>query len=204
MVLVDCHRCHILLGDGTQKVEGRVVHNKKGTNIYLNLQGLRDARFNAKVIFYDDRQGVLTGMCQLIIKRNPNYPKMPEPWMAECLIQHLQLDEKNQRLAVRIKTQIELEFVSSGHGKFLGTIKDLSVGGLQLSTRQLLDRNERIAFIYAFAGKPRRYDALVIRGNRQKDGKFTYGCRFVNLTDGADTAIGGYLFKRQQELRDAD
>lgn len=203
MVLVDCHKCHVLLGDGKQKLEGRVVHNKQGTYIYFSLHGLRDARFMAKVIFYDDVQGVLTGVCQLLLKKNPNYLKTNEPWMAECTIQKLQLDEKNQRLSVRIKTNINLMFESSGHGKFFGTIKDLSVGGLQLSTKQLLDRNERIVFVYAFDGKPRRYEALVIRGSKSEGG-YTFGCRFVRMSDGADAAIGGYLFKLQQEMRKAD
>ncbi len=201
MVLNDCHRCHVLLDGGKKKLEGRVVHTKKDVKIYFNVTTLRDARVKLPVIFFDDQQGVLSGICELLFRRNPLYGKDKELWMAECKILDLNRSENNQRKAVRIKTNLEVAFQSSNHGGFYGTICDLSVGGLRLLTRQILDRNERITFTYSFAAQPRKYEAIVIRGVRDLEGKFSYGCRFVKLTDAAESAIGGWLFKKQQEMR---
>ena len=203
MVLVDCHKCHILVnvGQQQQKLEGRVAHKKDVVKIYFNTQNLKDVRIKTKAIFYDDYQGILSATCELVIRRNFSTTSDKEPWMADCTILDMKRAEQNLRSAVRIKTDIDTEFASSHHGNFRATIKDLSVGGMQLSTSQLLHRNERLAFNWTLGGTPRKIDAIVIRGWAQPDGKYAYGCRFVNLSDKTESAIGSYLFKRQQEIR---
>ncbi|MBR5509699.1 MAG: PilZ domain-containing protein [Lachnospiraceae bacterium] len=203
MVLVDCHKCHVLVpvGDQQQKVEARVVHKRDDVHIYFPVQNLKDIRIKTKAIFYDDYQGILSATCELVIRRNLSATREKEPWLADCKILEMKRAEQNLRSAVRIKTDIDMEFASSHHGNFRASIKDLSVGGMQLSTSQLLHRNERLAFNWTLTGVPSRIDAIVIRGWAQPDGKYAYGCRFVNLSDKTEAAIGSYLFKRQQEIR---
>ncbi len=201
MVLVDCHKCHIFVDSGKTKIEGRVAHKKDVVKIYFKTLNLRDARIRTKGIFYDDYQGILVATCELVIRRNFSSNSDKEPWMADCTILDMKRAEQNLRNAVRIKTDFELEFASSHHGNFFATVKDLSVGGMQIVTRQLLHRNERLSFSYGFGGQPRQFDAIVVRGWAQQDGKYAYGCRFVNLSDKAEAAVGAYLFRRQQEMR---
>lgn len=201
MVLVDCHKCQVFVDGGKTKLEGRVAHEKKIVRIYFTTLNLRDARIRTKVIFFDDYQGILSATCELVIRRNFALNSHKEPWMADCKILDMKRAEQNLRSAVRIKTEFEIEFASSHHGNFYATVKDLSVGGMQLVTRQLLHRNERLSFSFGFGGQPRQFDAIVVRGWAQPDGKYAYGCRFVNLSDKAEAAVGAYLFKRQQEMR---
>lgn len=200
MVLVDCHKCHVLFDGGKNKVPGRVVHTKEKVKLYLNSNTLRDARIKTKVVFYDDQQGILLGNCQLLVRRN--FEGGVEQWLAECTILDLRQDEENLRRAIRIKTNINLVFCGSKHGNFRGVIQDLSVGGIRLVSKQVLNRNERLIFTYSFSGgQPIKYEVIVIRGFTMQDGNYGYGCRFVNLTDASEAAIGGYLFKIQQEKR---
>lgn len=200
MVLLDCNKCQVLLDGGKKRLTGRVLHSRETVKIYFNLTNLKDARIRTQVLFFDDMQGILESVCELVIRRNFS-SAAPEPWMADCQILELRRAEDNLRRHVRIKTNLEVEFSSEKHGGFYGTIADLSVGGLQLVTRQLLNRNERIAFTYSFGSQPRTYEAVALRGRALQDGKFTYGCRFVNMTDRGEASIGGYLFKKQQEMR---
>lgn len=47
----------------------------------------------------------------------------------------------------------------------------------------------------------RKFEAMAIRASSQPDGKYGYGCIFLNLTDGADAAIRSYVYKVLLEKR---
>lgn len=201
MRLIDCHRCHVLVDDGKKKIEGMVVHRKESVKIYFALAGLKDARIRANVMFYDDIMGILHGECELLIHRNHSDTNMQYPWMADCAIDRLRMDENNRREAVRVKTDIAVTLSSKFHGAFLGTIKDLSVGGILLQTSQILSKGEEFSFSYDFGKGMYKFYAVPVRGEVSKDGRYKYGCKFIGMNESAECMIGKYLFKKQQELR---
>lgn len=198
--LIDCHRCHVLVDDGNKKIEAHVVHNKESVKLYFTIASLKDARIKTKIMFYDDIMGILHGECELLIHRNHSETRMQYPWMADCMIDRLRMDENNRRQAVRIKTDIAVTLSSKFHGTFLGTIKDLSVGGLLLSTAQILAKEE-LTFTYNFGKGMCRFYAVPVRGEAATDGRYRYGCKFIRISEAEESMIGKYLFKRQQELR---
>lgn len=199
--LIDCHRCHVLIDGGKRKLEGMVIHKKENVKIYFALSALQDARVKTNVVFYDDVMGILHGECELLIRRNPADNKNKYPWMADCMINRLQMDENNRRQAIRVKTDIAITLSSQFHGSFLGTIKDLSVGGLLLETSQILSKDEEFYFSYNFGGGMQKFYAAPVRGLLGEGGRYRYGCQFNRLSEAGESVIGKYLFKRQQELR---
>lgn len=86
----------------------------------------------------------------------------------------------------------------------MGIIDNISAGGIYLITKQTLEPNEIVSFEYRFKSLMRRFDVMAIRAKQESGGKYGYGCRFLNLTDGADAAIRSYVYKKQLESRTAN
>lgn len=197
MVLKDCSRGCVYTTKGQRMAEARVVHTKDSVSLFFARYDLQDARFKGRVDFYDDRVGLVVTFCEILIRRNPSFPDVPEPWMAECRI--LEVKKVVQRQGdVRMKVQLEVEFSSKTHGNFYGTIKNISAGGLYLTTSQALIQHEHITFKYQFKAIERPFEVLVLWGKRD-GGKYGYGGRFLNLTNGGEAAIRYYVYKKQME-----
>ena len=86
----------------------------------------------------------------------------------------------------------------------MGVIDNISAGGIYLITKQTLEPNEIISFEYRFKSLMRHFDVMAIRAKQESSGRYGYGCRFINLTDGADAAIRSFVYKKQLETRMAD
>ena len=87
--------------------------------------------------FYDDQCGLIVAKCEVTIRRNPAYLETGEPWAADCRI----LDVKNvvqRQRDIRAKVYLEVEFELSNGRHFYGTIRNLSAGGLYITTVQPL------------------------------------------------------------------
>jgi len=57
-----------------------------------------------------------------------------------------------------------------------------------MTTIQPLDKGEAITFDYCFRTLERRFEAVTLWVKRIEGGRYGYGCRFVNMTDGAEAA----------------
>lgn len=198
MVLKDCSRCMVYTSQGLRLSEARVVHTKNSVTLFFEHYKLHDARFKARVDFFDDQVGLVVSLCEIIIRRNPSFPETPEPWMAECKILDVKDVVQRQR-DVRAKVYLEVEFHSEKRGSFYGTIKNLSAGGMYITTMQALDRNEIISFNYCFRTLERRFEAVTLWAKRVEGGRFGYGCRFVHLTKGGESAIREHVYKKLLE-----
>lgn len=200
MILKKCSSCLVYTAKGSRLSEAKVVHTGDQVTLYFPHYHMRDARFKAQVDFYDEFSGLIRAACELVIHRNPKYPEMVEPWMADCVIFSVN-DVIQRQQDVRVKVNLELMFTLTDHGEFFGTILNLSAGGMQILTKQPLDRNDKISFSYSFKTLERRFEAIVRWVKRVDGGQFRYGCQFINLTDGAESAIRKYVYKKQLELR---
>lgn len=198
MVLKDCSKCMVYTPQGQRLSEARVVHTKDSVTLYFEHYKLHDARFKSRVDFFDDQTGLVVTYCEIIIRRNSKYPEMPEPWMADCNIIDVKEVVQRQR-DVRAKVYLEMEFKSEKRGTFYGTIKNLSAGGMYITTVQPLERNELISFNYCFRTLERRFEAVTLWAKRVEGGRFGYGCRFVRLTTGGESAIREFVYKRLLE-----
>lgn len=198
MVLKDCSRCMVYTPQGVRMSEAGVVHTKEAVTMYFDNYKLHDARFTTRVDFFDDQAGLIITASEMVIRRNPKYPEMPQPWMADCKILDVKEIVQRQR-DIRAKVYLEVEFTSEKHGSFYATIRNISAGGMYITTTQQLERNEQIAFKYCFRTLERRFEAVALWGKRVDGGRFGYGCRFVRLTAGAESAIREFVYKKLLE-----
>lgn len=198
MVLKDCSRCLVYTPKGLRLAEARVVHTKDSVSLFFSDYKFQDARFRSRVDFYDDQCGLVVTQCELIIHRNTAYLDTGEPWAADCRI----LDVKNvvqRQRDIRAKVYLEVEFKLRDGGSFYGTIRNLSAGGMYITTIQPLKKGNVISFSYSFRTLERHFDALILWGKRVEGGRFGYGCRFAKMTDGAEAAIRSFVYKRLLE-----
>lgn len=203
MVLKDCPRCLVYTPAGERLTEARVVHTDSTVTLFFDTYSMKDAKVRTRIDFYDEMKGLVVAFCSMVVRRNTAFPDMPEPWMGECKI----LEVKNvvqRQQDVRVRVHIETDFYSDKHGSFFGTIENLSAGGFFVVTSQTLSQNERITFSYRFRTEMRTFQAEALRAKKVPGGKYGYGCRFLNLTDGADAAIRNYVYKAQMKKKEKD
>lgn len=194
MVLKDCSVCLVYTPKGKRFAEALVVHTKDHVTLYFSDYKLHDERMLTVVDFYDDQAGLIRALCSLLIRRNPAYPNMPMPWMADCeIIEVGSIIQRQQD--IRAKVHLEVNFNSEKHGFFHGVIRNISAGGLYVTTSQPLDRDELISFPYRFRKIERTFYARTLRAKRVGDIEYGYGCRFVDLSDSAEAVIREFVFK---------
>ena len=159
MVLKDTHRASINI-DKDNKIPVRVVHGNDAENIALYLAGdeYKDTRYNdVQVDFYDNMLGMVRTMCNVVIKRNSNYPsRMDEQWMGDCTIRTVQEIVQRQK-DVRANVSIEIPFSSEKRADFYGTVTNISAGGIFMITSEELEPGEVLSFRYMFHTMDRRY-----------------------------------------------
>ncbi len=93
----------------------------------------------------------------------------------------------------------ETLFSSKGHGYFSGTIHNISVGGLYLTTDTRLEKDEQLEFQYCFMMKLLKVRAAVLRETVIRDNYYGYGCLFVNLSNGAEKDIRQFVYRQQRK-----
>ncbi|WP_373263667.1 PilZ domain-containing protein [Hungatella hathewayi] len=198
LILKECSECMVYAPDGSRLQKARVVHTNKEVFLYFNSYKMQDCRFKAMVDFYDWQVGLVQAGCDIVIKRNPDFPNIPEPWIADCKILRVVKVVQRQR-DIRVKVNIEIECSSDIHGKFHGTIGNLSAGGLYLVTTQPLMRHEPFLFKYKFRTMERELNAVVLWGKGEEKGSYGYGCRFIKLRGGDEAAIREFVYQKQLE-----
>lgn len=198
MVLKDCSRCMVYTPEGQRMSEARVVHTRDSISLFFPDYKFRDARFQGRVDFYDDQCGLIVSKCELLIRRNAAYLETGEPWTADCRI----LDVKNvvqRQQDIRAKIYLEIEFTLDSSRSFYGTIRNLSAGGMYITTIQQLKKGDVISFSYSFRTLERTFRAIILWGKRVEGGRYGYGCRFAKMTYGAEAAIRSFVYKRLAE-----
>lgn len=193
MELKDCSRCMVYTPEGKQ--EARVVHKRGSVALFFDDYKLREDRLQSRVDFYDERSGLIQTVCELVLCRNPGFPEIPEPWMADCRIMDVRDVVQRQR-DIRARVCLGVECSSEPRGVFNITIKNLSAGGMYITTLQPLDKGEVIAFNYCFRTLERRFEAVTLWGRQGEGGRYGYGCRFIHMTNGAEAAIRSFVFKK--------
>jgi len=199
MVLKECSKCMVYTPQGENFAGARVVLSPKCIFLYFDLYSMHEAKFKARVNFFDTQIGLVRTICYISVYRNPKYPEMPEPWMGDCKILEVMKVLQRQK-DVRVRTFIEV-LLTSKQGSFYGMIENLSAGGAYVTTLQGLDRNELMSFDYSFHTMKHRYEMVAIRAKQLEDGRYGYGCQFVNLTDKAKAALCHYVYQKTKKKK---
>ncbi|MCC6095008.1 MAG: PilZ domain-containing protein [Eubacterium sp.] len=169
----------------------------KGILLYLKNYKGYGTEFGTRVDFYDDFLGVVQADCEVKVMPRAGQENLKEKWLGECRIREVvSITQRHQD--VRVATSLPVQFVSDQLGPFDGSIVNLSAGGARICTKASLAKNDRISFTYAFQLQRRTYTLQVLGIRASSDEGTQYGCRFVDLPPGSESAIRGYVFR---ELR---
>ena len=196
MVLENCERCLVYGEDGRILSRGRV--SLVGEYIFLyfeNIDSFRDARCRQQVDCFDGEGRVTRGYCELLIKENHHYPEMLEPWMAQCRVLRIGQGVRQQK-DVRARVDLNVAFVSLEYGPFVGTVRNISAGGVYVTTDQKLKKQDVILFNHAFSTVRRQVKAEVIWARPLSGDAFGYGCQFLDLTSEAERDVRHFVNRR--------
>lgn len=199
-LLKDCERCKVYGTNDTPLTYARVQTTRNDILLYFKSPYLKDARVKLKIDFYDDRSGIMRCLCELVIYRNPDFPKIPELWMADFRV--LDIFKRVQRQKdVRVKVYLEAEFYTEGRRLFFGTVQNLSAGGLYLRAQQRLKDRERIIFKWREGRIEKDIRCVVTRREAPFKGLYGYGCQFLDLPKEVDEDLRHYVYEKRKERK---
>jgi len=202
MILKDCHSGIVKYEDKDYRV--RVVSGiDNNPALYFKDDNLQDIRMkNVLVIFNDNIKGCIKANCDIVVHKNPGYPRMQEYWMGECeILDVIEIIQRQQDIRASVDISVQFRSETEDRGSFWGTITNISAGGIYMVTGQALTIGEELSFHYSFKNVEREFHVMILWGKLDESGDNGYGLRFMNLTEGAETAIRGYVFNVLREQR---
>ncbi|MCI8517549.1 MAG: PilZ domain-containing protein [Hungatella sp.] len=199
MRLRDCEGCLVYGTDNKPLSRARVeTGSDDSIRLYFSNYKLRSVRFKAFVDFYDMQQGLIRCFCEVVIRKNVQENRLNEPWMADCKV--IEISDVYQRQKdLRVRVHIPMEFSTENGEFFVGTIKNISAGGIFLVTSQAIKTGTKFAFTYRFEKDPCRVSAKILRAKGAMSGGIGYGCQFLNLPPETEANIRRFVFAKQME-----
>lgn len=195
MVLNNCTICSVYETEDAAPRRIRVKCTKDGITLFLKRGDELPDSEQVRIDFFDGQIGCIKTYCEVMVRRNYD-AAVPEPWIADCDI--LSVSEIVQgRRSLRAKMEKEIPMNSFRQGEFRGDIQNISVNGIYFITRTRLRDDDTIEFKYSFVEKEYQLKVVVIREEDFRDGRYGYGCQFLELPNGAERDIQQYIFRRQ-------
>ncbi len=200
MTLKKCTTC-IIYEPGSESdilIKARVVGSDDTIRLYFEEEnGVEKHADRIRIDFFDNQAGQIRTFCQLTIQKNTD-PAIAETWTADCKV--LETIEVLQRQKdLRVDLNEETLFSSKDHGYFSGTIHNISVGGLYMTTDTRLEKDEYLDFQYCFMMKLQKVRAVVLRETVIRDNYYGYGCLFVNLSNAVEKDIRQFVYRQQRK-----
>ena len=200
MTLKKCNNCIIYESGSDSDIltKARVMGCDDTIKLYFEEKyWVEDSIDKIRIDFFDNQAGQVKTFCQLAIQKNTD-PCISEAWVADCKV--LETIEVLQRQKdLRVDLDEETLFSSKIHGYFSGTIHNISVGGLYLTTDTRLEKDEQLDFQYCFMMKLQKVRAAVLRETVIRDNYYGYGCVFTNLSNAVEKDIRQFVYRQQRK-----
>lgn len=196
MVFNNCTICSVYTSDNETPKRIRVKCNGNQITLYLKRESEIPDPERVRIDFYDGQIGCVRTYCDLLLGRNYD-SVVKEPWTADCEILEV-IEIAQGRRNLRTKVDKEIMFTSFRQGEICGEIQNFSVDGLYFITRTRLKYDDTIEFVYSFIEKEYELKAVILREEDFRDGRYGYGCQFMELPKGAGRDIQQYIFRQQQ------
>lgn len=195
MVLNNCKVCAVYEPDLT--AQKRVQVKCMGEQVMLLMSREHELSDSAKVRidFFDSQIGCVKTYCELAVRQNYD-TSIQAPWIADCEIQEV-IEIVEGRRSIRTRMEKEAAFISSEGENFSGVIQNISEGGIYFITRTRLRCDSTVSFSYCFVEKEYQMNVLLLREEIFRDGRYGYGCQFLELPKGAGRDIKIYQHMRQ-------
>lgn len=195
MVLNNCTVCTVYESDDTVQKRLRVKCDGEQITIFMKRENELSDSEKLRIDFFDGQIGCVRTYCEIIVRRNYD-PAVAEPWIADCGVLEV-IEIVQGRRYLRVKMEDEVLITSFKQGEFSGDIQNISEGGLYFITETRLSCDDTIKFSYTFIEREYRLNALILREEDFRDGRYGYGCQFTELPKGAKRDIQQYVFRRQ-------
>ena len=195
MVLNHCTVCAAYESDrGDQK---RIPVKCDGGQILLLLNREQELSDNAKIRidFFDSQIGCVKAYCGLAVRRNYD-ASIQAPWLADCEILEVAEIVEGRR-SLRSGMEKETVFKGSNQEKYTGVIQNIGEGGIYFITWTRQQCGDMAEFSYCFVEMEYRMRVSILREEVFRDGRYGYGCQFLDYPKGAERDIKRYLHMRQ-------
>ena len=195
MVLNHCTVCAAYESDrGDQK---RIPVKCDGGQILLLLNREQELSDNAKIRidFFDSQIGCVKAYCGLAVRRNYD-ASIQAPWLADCEILEVAEIVEGRR-SLRSGMEQETVFTGSNQEKYTGVIQNIGEGGIYFITWTRQQCGDMAEFSYCFVEMEYRMRVSILREEVFRDGRYGYGCQFLDYPKGAERYIKRYLHMRQ-------
>lgn len=195
MVLNHCTVCAVYESDqGKQK---RIQIKCDGGRILLLLNREQEVSDEAKVRidFFDSQIGCVKAYCGLNVRRNYD-SSIQAPWLADCEVLEV-IEIVEGRRSVRLGMEKETVFTDSNQEEYTGVIQNIGEGGIYFITWTKQQCGELAEFSYCPVETEYRMKVNILREETFRDGRYGYGCQFVDYPKGAERDIKRYLIMRQ-------
>ncbi len=198
MVLKQCTTSTVYGADGSS--ERKIPVRCTGEQIMLLLRREHELEDSAdvRIDFFDGQIGCIKTNCEIVVRSNYD-SAIPAPWVADCEIQEV-IEIVEARRSMRATMEKEATFSSEGKEDFRGVIQNISEGGIYFITRTRLQRDDTVVFSYSFIENEYEMEAIILREEDLRDGRYGYGCQFLELTVNAQKDIKQYVYLRQQGM----
>lgn len=199
-VIKNCRKCHILDSQNGSPLCEADVFVRKTDEFELIFSGWKPnlkSVYKQPVIFYDSVNGLVTCSCNLCEIR-PVTEKSGY-YHALCRIESVQdLMDRHEDFRIKLSLAVTINYMDE-HGRTkntMGLTRNISAGGVYLITAEKLPaRDIIIHFIQdVLPISPR---AAILREELLDNGKFGYGCRFMQLSPYTESLLRGYIFQME-------
>jgi len=179
---------------GEYRTSARVQYRGNSVKLFFEDYHHQDARTDYQVVFHDKVAGDIYILCELLVRRNPDFPRIPEPWMADCRLQHHVKTVPPERNA-RARVHIETIFRMLDGTTFYATIKDMNAENMCIVTFQPMNKSQHIFFSNQF-GIQGELEAEAVRARQLDNGSYEYECRFTGASLHYASAIQDFVTEK--------
>lgn len=195
MILEHCTVCAVYEPD--QEKQKRIQIKCNGGRIMLLLsreQELSDTE-KIRIDFFDSQIGCVKAYCGITVRRNYD-AAIQAPWIADCEILEV-IEIVEGRRSLRLGMEKETVFTDSNQEEYTGVIQNISEGGIYFITWTKQQCGDLADFSYCFTETEHRMKVSILREETFRDGRYGYGCQFLDCSKGAKMDIKRYLYMRQ-------
>lgn len=199
-VIKNCRKCHILDSQSGSPLCEADVLITKSDEIELTFSGWKPdlkSVYKQPVIFYDSVNGLVTCSCNLCEIR-PLTEKAGF-YHAVCQIESVQdLMDRHEDFRLTLSLAVTIQYLDA-HGRknsTVGLTKNISAGGIYVMTAEKLPSKD-IVLHFIQNVLPISPRAAVLREELLENGKYGYGCRFVQLSPYTESLLRGYIFQME-------
>lgn len=195
MVLNNCTVCSVYESEGTVQRRLRVKCDGEQITLYMRRANELSDSERIRIDFFDGQIGCVRTYCEVAVRQNYD-SAVAEPWIADCVVLEV-IEIAQGRMHMRVSVGEETLLTSYKLGEISGDVQNISEGGVYFITDTRLGCDDTIEFNYTFVETEYRLKAIVLREEDFRDGRYGYGCQFLELPKGAKRDIQQYVFRRQ-------